>query len=235
MKFHHGFIGLSAVLFIMIAAPADDVMAANCLAYMAADATFEKETAPFRRAKKDADSEFRRAESKAQSKRAEALKQASGRFRNAKPRLHIVDEYRSRIQEAYSIYVKAVPDRKKRLYFLSDGFVRGKTTLQYDHHRVSSADKAAERAFDTAHKKARKLFEDGVEMTFRQELRAAEVARKSALEKHQRSYDKARRVRDDAYAGAYENPGPYRRPVNRYDMGIVLRAARHERTRFCPK
>ena len=239
----------------MIAAPADG-FAANCLAYLTADAAFKKAAAPYLQAKRDAEAKFKDAVSNSRKKFRKAINRAKMYARKFSTPPHITKLYRKQIKEAYSIYVKAMPSKSKRSYFLrmnGDIGVRLVNPLQ----KFSPAEQAAEQAMWAAYKAAKKYFKNARERAkakrkseareavreavrianedHNKELDIAMVARKSALKKHRISYDEAQRVLRDAYAKAYENPGPYSRKVSRYDKAIVGKLARHERSKFCPR
>ena len=233
---------------------------ANCLAYLAADAAFERDRTPidaargkakerlreaakarYARAVDAAKAGFSKAKKKAEGARKEAYAAAERRFASAR-------------KAAYAIYDKSLPPGACRAVT-----PRGGRTLCNPIGKGRRIERAARRKYDKALRPAgstRRNARNAADRVYRSalaaarkrmngETRRARDARRSAVSRS--AIDKAipadlaakisriSRARGDAYIAAYANPGPYRRNVGRYERAIVLKAARFERKRYCPE
>ncbi len=227
---------------------------ANCLAYLAADVAFERDSIPINQAKKRlqepanaryaravdaAKARFLKAEKKPWGARKEAYAAAQRRFVNAR-------------KAAYAIYDESLPPGICRSVTPGGGRERCNSTRK--ERRI---ERAAQRKYGKAVSLAssvRRKARIAAQHVYRRalaparkrrnrETRQAREARRSATKVSaikipvalRTKISKIRRSRDDAYIAAYAEPGPYRRNTRRYDREIVLKAARHERKRHCPR
>ncbi len=241
---------------VTVAAPV--ARGANCLAYLAADVAFERDSIPINQAVEKAKkrlqeaayaryasavdaakARFSKAEKKPWGARKEAYAAAQRRFVNAR-------------KAAYAIYDKSLPPGICRSVTPHGGRKRCNSTGK--ERRI---ERAAKRKYGKAVNLAssvRRKARSAARQVYRRalaparkrrnrETRQAREARRSATKVSAikipaalgAKISKIRRSRDDAYIAAYAEPGPYRRNTRRYDREIVLKAARHERKRHCPR
>jgi len=231
---------------------------ANCLAYLAADVAFERDSIPFKQAVEKAKkrlqeaanaryasavdaakARFSKAEKKAGGARKEAYAAAERPFANAR-------------KAAYAIYDKSLPPGICRSVTPGGGRKRCNPTgkerrIERAAKRkygkaVSPASSVRRKARSAANQVYRRALAAARERRNRETGQAGEARRSATKASAIRipaalgaKIPKIRRARDDAYIAAYAEPGPYRRNTRRYDREIVLKAARHERMRHCPR
>lgn len=230
---------------------------ADCLAYLAADKAarkayeayqkaYEKAGIPRERAEKEARAKYRRALAAAQAASERARKEA----KKARERAYagIDGRFAEAKKAAYAIYDKSLPPGVCRSIpaRLCNPMGKGRSAEAASARRYRQAVRRALLARDKAKKKARQSYNAALrDASYRlsekdKRLGASlESTRLPSMEEPRRARWAARRAakraRDDAYIAAYANPGPYRRKVGRYDRDVVLKAARYERSRRCPK
>lgn len=250
--------GLTATLVLATTFTAPAAHGANCLAYLAADAEYERAIIPYTREKKRLEKitsgKIRRAlrASKAREEKAkrDAKKAMSAAMAVAK------DRWWATIKPAYDVYRKSFPrsfrpcvtlhEKRRRLGARFCNPLGGKAgrAEATARKRFRQIERPASRVKGNAERAAGREYRRAVKAAKQQQRRDANTARAAiraasfsdpAMKQAQRILRSARRDRLDAYIDAYANPGPYRRKVGRYDRKIVRKVARHERGHRCPK
>ena len=252
-------VALAMMLACVIAAP-PIAWGANCLAYLAADAAFERDRIPIdqamekakKRLRKAANARYARAVDAAKTRFSKAEKKAEG----ARKKANAAAERRfvNARKEAYAIYDKSLPPGICRSVLPRGGVqlcnpigkgrrIEGVASRKYGK-AVGPASSVRRKARIAANRVYRRALAVAGERRRREEMQARDARRSattvSAIKKAipvalAAKLPRIRRARDDAYIAAYADPGPYRRNTRRYDREIVLKAARHERKRHCPR